>query len=199
MHEIETEIKQTFPPKVAHSASDLTEITPQLARVLIDNSCARGGPSRRRRAAFRDAFSPLPRLHPVDQCAGQSDSARWNDEPRGLPRRRSLYQPNGRPRGSHRAGAVAQSARVPENVVFGNRDVCRQHVDAIVKVPSHLLLVKGVPSRVMAQLMGHANVDTTLNVYTQVLDGALRTAVVKIGSELFTIAHAPEGPAASVH
>jgi hypothetical protein len=41
MHEIETEIKQTFPPKVAHSASDLTEITPQLARVLIDNSRVR--------------------------------------------------------------------------------------------------------------------------------------------------------------
>jgi len=26
-------------------------------------------------------------------------------------------------------------------------------------------------------LMGHANVDTTLNVYTQVLDGSLRQAV----------------------
>jgi integrase len=28
---------------------------------------------------------------------------------------------------------------------------------------------KGVPGKVVAQLMGHANVDTTLNVYTQVL------------------------------
>jgi integrase len=27
---------------------------------------------------------------------------------------------------------------------------------------------KGVPGKVVAQLMGHANVDTTLNVYTQV-------------------------------
>jgi integrase len=26
--------------------------------------------------------------------------------------------------------------------------------------------------QVVAQLMGHANVDTTLNVYTQVLDGS---------------------------
>jgi hypothetical protein len=34
--------------------------------------------------------------------------------------------------------------------------------------------------------MGHANVDMTLNVYTQVLDGALRAAVDKIGGELFT-------------
>jgi hypothetical protein len=39
--------------------------------------------------------------------------------------------------------------------------------------------------------MGHASVDTTLNVYTQVLDGALRTAVEKIGTELFTIVHEP--------
>jgi integrase len=48
---------------------------------------------------------------------------------------------------------------------------------------------KGVPGKVVAQLMGHAKVDTTLNVYTQVVDGALRTAVDKIGSELFTIVH----------
>ena len=30
---------------------------------------------------------------------------------------------------------------------------------------------KGVPGKVVAQLMGHAKVDTTLNVYTQVIDG----------------------------
>jgi hypothetical protein len=42
---------------------------------------------------------------------------------------------------------------------------------------------------VVAQLMGHANVDTTLNVYTQVLDGSVRDAVEKIGGELFTIVH----------
>jgi integrase len=58
---------------------------------------------------------------------------------------------------------------------------------------------KGVPGKVIAQLMGHANVDTTLNVYTQVLDGALRTAVEKIGGELFTIVHKPEGPAVLIH
>jgi hypothetical protein len=52
---------------------------------------------------------------------------------------------------------------------------------------------KGVPGKVVAQLMGHANVDTTLNVYTQVLDGSLRAAVDKVGSELFTIVHKPEG------
>jgi hypothetical protein len=49
-----------------------------------------------------------------------------------------------------------------------------------------------VPGKVVAQLMGHAKVDTTLNVYTQVIDGALRTAVDKVGSELFTIVHNPE-------
>jgi hypothetical protein len=41
----------------------------------------------------------------------------------------------------------------------------------------------------VAQLMAHANVDTTLNVYTQVLDGSLREAVDKAGGELFTIVH----------
>ena len=51
---------------------------------------------------------------------------------------------------------------------------------------------KGVPGKVVAQLMGHAKVDTTLNVYTQVIDGALRAAVDKVGSELFTIVHNPE-------
>jgi integrase len=45
---------------------------------------------------------------------------------------------------------------------------------------------KGVPGKVVAQLMGHAKVDTTLNVYTQVIDGALRAAVDKVGAELFT-------------
>ena len=53
----------------------------------------------------------------------------------------------------------------------------------------------GVPGKVVAQLMGHAKVDTTLNVYTQVVDGALRAAVDKIGSGLFTIVHNPEGAA----
>jgi hypothetical protein len=44
--------------------------------------------------------------------------------------------------------------------------------------------------------MGHANVDTTLNLYTQVLDGSVRAAAEKIGSELFTIVHAkPDGGA----
>ena len=40
--------------------------------------------------------------------------------------------------------------------------------------------------------MGHASVDTTLNVYTQVLDGSVREAVERVGGELFTIVHKPE-------
>jgi integrase len=51
---------------------------------------------------------------------------------------------------------------------------------------------KRVPGKVVAQLMGHSNVDTTLNVYTQVLDGSVRDAVEKIGSELITIVHFSE-------
>ena len=58
---------------------------------------------------------------------------------------------------------------------------------------------KGVPGKVLAQLMGHAKVDTTLNVYTQVIDGALRTAVDKVGSELFTIVHKPAGSPELIH
>jgi len=45
---------------------------------------------------------------------------------------------------------------------------------------------QGVPGKMVARLMGHANVNTTLNVYTQVLDGSLRAAVDKVGGELFT-------------
>jgi hypothetical protein len=44
----------------------------------------------------------------------------------------------------------------------------------------------------------HANVDTTLNVYTQVLDGSAREAVQKIGDRLFTVVHRAEAPAATV-
>lgn len=50
-----------------------------------------------------------------------------------------------------------------------------------------------MPGKVVARLMRHANVDTTLNVYTQVLDGSMRDAVEKVGGELFTIVHRPEG------
>jgi len=56
-----------------------------------------------------------------------------------------------------------------------------------------------VPGKVVAQLMGRAKVDTTLNVCTQVIDGALRTAVDKIGSELFTIVHKPAGSQELIH
>jgi len=51
---------------------------------------------------------------------------------------------------------------------------------------------KGVPGKVIAQLMGHAKVDTTLNVYTQVVDGSLRGAADTVGSEWVTIVHKPE-------
>jgi len=40
---------------------------------------------------------------------------------------------------------------------------------------------KGVPGKIVATLMGHAKVDTTLNVYTHVLDHSLRGAAEKTG------------------
>ena len=58
---------------------------------------------------------------------------------------------------------------------------------------------KGVPGKVVAQLMGHAKVDTTLNVYTQVIDGALRAAAERVGAELFTIVHKPAGSPELIH
>jgi hypothetical protein len=41
--------------------------------------------------------------------------------------------------------------------------------------------------------MGHAKVDTTLNIYTQVLDDSMRVAVETIGNELFRIVQSPAG------
>jgi integrase len=58
---------------------------------------------------------------------------------------------------------------------------------------------KGVPGKVIAQLMGHAKVDTTLNVYAQVVDGSLRRAADTVGSELFTIVHTSEGTTGVTH
>ena len=42
------------------------------------------------------------------------------------------------------------------------------------------------------RITGYTNVDTTLNVYTQVLDGSVRAAVETVGDELFTIVHKTE-------
>lgn len=58
---------------------------------------------------------------------------------------------------------------------------------------------RGVPGKVIAQLMGHAKVDTTLNVYTQVVEGSLRRAADTVGSELLTILHKPKNGAELNH
>jgi integrase len=58
---------------------------------------------------------------------------------------------------------------------------------------------KGVPPKVVAAIMGHVKVDTTLNVYTQVLDGAARAAADRVGSELFRIVQNPGGAKALTH
>lgn len=50
----------------------------------------------------------------------------------------------------------------------------------------------GVPAKVVAQLLGHARVDTTLNVYTQALDDTLRTAAERVGCGLFRIVQKPD-------
>ena len=58
---------------------------------------------------------------------------------------------------------------------------------------------RGVPSKVTAELMGHARVDMTLNTYTQVMPDALEEAVSKMSEELFTIVHSPAGTSALTH
>jgi len=66
----------------------------------------------------------------------------------------------------------------------------------LVDVPSHVLVVgarQGCPGKIVAELDGARQVDTTLNIYTQVLDASVRTAVAKVGDELFTIVHRPAG------
>jgi len=47
--------------------------------------------------------------------------------------------------------------------------------------------------------MGHAKVDTTLNVYTHVIEDSVRAAAQRGGGELFTIVHKPELGAELTH
>ena len=51
----------------------------------------------------------------------------------------------------------------------------------------------------VAQIMGHTKVDTTMNVYTQVLDGAARMAADRVGSELFRVVQIPDGTTTPTH
>jgi integrase len=48
---------------------------------------------------------------------------------------------------------------------------------------------KGIAGRSIATLIGHAKVDTTLNVYAQVLDDSVRDAARRVGNGLITIVH----------
>ena len=58
---------------------------------------------------------------------------------------------------------------------------------------------KGVALKIVAQVMGHTNVDTTANVYTQVLDGSVRAAAETVGTELFNIVQSPETTSELIH
>jgi integrase len=57
----------------------------------------------------------------------------------------------------------------------------------------------GMPGKVIAQLMGHAKVDMTLNVHAQVLDDSVRDAAERVGSKLITIDHTASEVAATTH
>src|SRR5262245_29395489 len=94
----------------------------------------------------------------------------------------------------------------PEDLVFGTRrgkpenpnNILRRHIypacDAL-KLPRATWLTlrrtfsswchaSAVPDKVTAELMGHANVSTTLNVYTQVVGESKRLAIEKVGQEV---------------
>jgi len=58
---------------------------------------------------------------------------------------------------------------------------------------------KDVPGKVVAALMGHAKVDTTLNVYTQVIVGSKRAAAAQVGTELFAIVRRSDGKPELTH
>jgi hypothetical protein len=47
--------------------------------------------------------------------------------------------------------------------------------------------------------MGHANVNTTLNVYTQAMHDSLRAAGEKVGDGLFSIVQKPERASELTH
>jgi integrase len=84
-------------------------------------------------------------------------------------------------------------------------NVLRRHVFSACKrlglpaqradVPAHVLVLVASTGRTGqgdgAQLMGHANVDTTINVYTQVLDGSVLDAVERVGSQMNAIERNP--------
>ena len=53
--------------------------------------------------------------------------------------------------------------------------------------------------RLRPELMGHANVYTTLNVYTQVMPDSLRASANRVGEELFKIVQFPEGVSELTH
>jgi len=59
----------------------------------------------------------------------------------------------------------------------------------------------GVAAKVIARLMGHENIDVTLNIYTQVMDSSLRSAAEKVGAflKLSTIEHKKEGEGPLIH
>ncbi len=97
----------------------------------------------------------------------------------------------------------------PEDLVFGTRagkpapsnNILNRQIApacAALKLPRATWLIfrrtysswshdKGVPDKVTTALMGHSNVYTTLNVYTQVVDDSKKTAAERIGNELFSI------------
>jgi len=79
---------------------------------------------------------------------------------------------------------------LPKVSVVKLAKVFTRHSTLVIK---KLCALREEKLEVVAKLMGHTNADVTLNVYTQVMDDSLRTAVDRVGNEVFTIVHSGEG------
>ena len=65
-------------------------------------------------------------------------------------------------------------------------------------IHSSLLNDLRVPVKIAQEQLGHASIQTTLNIYTHVVDASRRTAIEQVERQLFpTVPKSPEADAAS--
>ena len=115
------------------------------------------------------------------RCAGPrlpASASSTSSETSSVAAGESALQDSGRRTTSRDAGIFRRARRW----VAQGRELVDAATDLLV-----LCTRKNVPGKVIAQLMRHAKVHTTLNVYAQVLDGSLQKAAETAGSELFTL------------
>jgi hypothetical protein len=58
---------------------------------------------------------------------------------------------------------------------------------------------EGTPLKIMARVMGHTKVDTTINTYAQVLEESVRAAVATVDEKLFKVVQSRTRASALIH